>query len=102
MEDGTVLLVTLEWLLDSLESRVRLDESAYRFGQLGDKKRSRSRSTDSEGSDPSSGSKAPADEQPVAKRFKDAQKATSSNLVIPMDDGCTLSCGYHRPNRLVD
>ena len=103
-------IVSLDWLTASVDSHVRADEAQFSFDQTDS---SRSNATGSKGLTPSKqketkgkGRKRPRSPTSIeddpsdvedsevhvtAKRHKDVQTATSSSLLIPVDETCPLA-----------
>ena len=105
-----VNLVSLDWLTASIDSHVRADEAQFSFTQTDS---SRPNATSSKGLMPSKeketkgkGRKRPRSSTSIedhpsdvedsevhvtAKKHKDVQLATSSSLLIPVDETCHLA-----------
>ena len=97
-----VKIISLDWLLESVNEGKLLDEAQYSFTD-------KSKNTSAPNTQPAMGKKraraatpdeddtqqnAPLDVNvPPVKRQKDGQKAKSgSALVVPVDEGCNLGC----------
>ena len=103
-------IVSLDWLRASIDGHVRADEAQFSFTQTSS---SRGNATSSKGLTPSKqketkgkGSKRPRSSTSIeddpsdvedsevhvtVKRHKDGQTATSSSLLIPVDETCPLA-----------
>lgn len=90
-------LVSLDWLLDSIEKKKKCPENEYDLcatskvspqkdeTKTNGKKRARSEETKEE-----NGDSKPADVEPPSKKAKDGQRTTLESLKIPIDEGCNL------------
>ena len=109
-----IKIVSLDWLLKSVEEGEKLDEDKYLMAnsnsaavedqdvededvkvedakddnvKKGDTGKKRTRNGKVKAASPESDEEEP---KPPAKKQKDSQKAKSSNLNIPIDEGCSL------------
>ena len=109
-----IKIVSFDWFMTSINSHVRADETHYSFDQA---ESSPDNTTSSKGQTPpqhsdtkSKGRKRPrsptpieegpsdledSEEQAPAKKHKDVQIATSSSLMIPVDETCPLAGKTH-------
>ena len=98
-------IVSLDWLLESVEEGKMLDEAQYSFTikamdksapssqSNGGKKRARVETPEDNNAQQTASPVSDEAEQPPMKRQKDGQKAKSgSALTIPVDEGCNLAC----------
>lgn len=119
-EDSDIGIVSIDWLLDSLEAGARADESNYFLTDSdslakgdaeaeGDSKtgndnqaengaiakaekgKKRTRHFDS---DESTSLDPKSEGQPPAKKIRDGQKAKSNSLQVPVDGGCDLAGNF--------
>ena len=89
-----VKIVTLDWLLDSIDAKKKADELSYFMVDADsaalkdeDKGKKRSRNGKDKAVSPESEEE---EQQPPAKKQKDGQTAKSRSLNIPVDEGCNL------------
>lgn len=105
-----IKIVSFDWLLTSINSRVRADEAQFSYDQTGSnhataaslKSPPPSKQNDTKGKcrkrprSPTPIEESPSDvEEPKVesptKKHKDVQKATSGSLLIPVDETCPLA-----------
>jgi len=100
-----IKIVSLDWLLESVNEGMVLDEAQYSFtnhttdksapnSQLATgKKRVRAATPEENDTQQITARYPEEDEEPPVKRQKDGQKAKSSSaLTVPVDEGCNLAC----------
>ena len=90
-------IIGFDWLLETIRTRQKIDESLYHMaksaitaapkGKADDKgkKRTRDRKIVADTSEPDE----EEEEEPPAKKQKDAQKAGSRVIQVPVDEGCS-------------
>lgn len=100
-----IMIVSLNWLLDSVEERKLMDGAEYpltgktedksttKSQTNGGKKRARTKTSDDDDAEEEASATTEKDEKPPVKRQRDGQKAKSgSALHVPVDEGCNLAC----------
>ena len=79
INEGTIAIVKLDWLLDSMATGTKASVSAYQHSKSLHRKRQREGDTDAESARSS-----------ISKKFKSSQKTGTMGLVVPKDEECTL------------
>lgn len=87
--------MSLEWLLDSVEAKKKVEETQYLMTNMPDSKndskgKKRARTNSAEEDKPTLTSNDDNKQEPPAKKQKDGQKAKSGSIRIPIDEGCTV------------
>lgn len=101
-------IVSLEWLLDSVEAKKKVKETQYLVTNMPGSKdvsrgQKRARAESAEDDKPAPTSNDGNKQEPPAKKQKDGQKAKSRSIRIPIYEGCQFDRKYyshHNASRL--